>query len=112
MPFRSVVRDDGRRLRPQYQAINRKPARLLDKLPDRDNRAQNAHRINRSFQQVPALFFRANQERVSSLSIHRRLILSFKDAARFRFCLTRLSIEDSWLGVEDWMRRRNGLDSN
>jgi hypothetical protein len=57
MPFHSVVRDDGRGLNPQCQTINRKPARLLGKLPDRDNRAQNAHRINRSFQQVPALFF-------------------------------------------------------
>jgi hypothetical protein len=106
-----VVQDDGRRLHPQCQAINRKAARLLDKLPDPDNRAQNAHRINRSFQQVPALFFRANQERVSSLTVHRWLILSSKDAARFRFCLMRLRIEDSCLGIQYWMRRRNGLDS-
>jgi hypothetical protein len=57
MPFRSVMRDDGRGLRSQCQTIKRKPARLLDKLPHRDNRAQNAHGINRSFQHVPALFF-------------------------------------------------------
>ncbi len=107
VPFHSVVRDDRRWLHPQCQTINRKPARLLDKLPDRDNRAQNTHHINRSFQQVPVLFFRANQERVCSWTIHRCLILSSKDAAGFRFCLTRLSVEDSCLasniGCDDEM---------
>jgi hypothetical protein len=88
MSFHSVVRDDGYRLHPQSPAIDRQPARLRDKLPDRNDRAQNAHRVNRSFQQVPTCFLRTNQQCLGSLTVHRPLFLSSKDAAHVRLSKT------------------------
>jgi hypothetical protein len=43
---------------------------LARELPDGEDRAQDAHRVNCGFQHVPALFLRANQERVSSSVVH------------------------------------------
>jgi len=40
---------------------------LLRELPDRDDRAENQDRMNRHLDDVAALFFRANQKRVSGL---------------------------------------------
>ena len=40
---------------------------LLRELPDRDDRAENQDRINCHLDEVAALFFRANQKRVSGL---------------------------------------------
>ena len=49
--------------------------RLGHELADRQQRAQDENRINRGFEQVPALFFRSSQHRVrESFSLIHNLI--------------------------------------
>jgi hypothetical protein len=79
--FQVVLRHDRHRTQLPRQGIDRKPGRLRGKLPDGNDRAQDAHDISCDFQEVPALFFRVNQQFVSCVIVHKRLVLSLETPA-------------------------------
>lgn len=66
--FHNMLRHDryGRRWRDQV--FKRRRGRLPDELPDCDDRAHNAHRINRSFHHAPAFLLRADQQAIGRFS--------------------------------------------
>src|SRR6266576_2515726 len=58
--------------------------RLGHELADRQQRAQDENRINRGFEQVPALFFRSSQHRVrESFSLIHNLIFDSDSGMTF-----------------------------
>jgi hypothetical protein len=64
--------------------ICRQQPRLGHELADRQERAQGENRINRGFEQVPALFFRSSQQRVrESFSLIHNLIFDSDSGMTF-----------------------------
>jgi hypothetical protein len=107
--FQIVLRHDRHRTQLPPQTIDRKPGRLRGKLPDGNDRAQDAHGINRDFQEFPAFFFRVNQQFISCVIVHKRLVLSLETPAITAFVCCLLIIDNCF---EHWMPRRCELDSN
>src|ERR1700737_4223618 len=68
-PDRSITHNTVRPLSGSCRNVDR----LLRKLPDCDDRAQNAEKINHHFERAATLLFRANQKRVCGfeLAVHR-----------------------------------------
>ena len=80
--FHGVLRHHRHRLHWRDQAFIRKRGRLPDELPDRGDRAHNAHRVNYRFHYAPAFLFRADQEPIDRLSF---LLHNFKTPRSSRF---------------------------
>ena len=80
--FHGVLRHHRHRLHWRDQAFIRKRGWLPDELPDRGDRAHNAHRVNYRFHYAPAFLFRADQEPIDRLSF---LLHNFKTPRSSRF---------------------------
>jgi len=80
--FHGVLRHHRHRLHWRDQAFIRKRGRLPDELPDRGDRAHNAHRVNCRFHHAPAFLFRADQEPIDRLSF---VLHNFKTPRSSRF---------------------------
>jgi hypothetical protein len=112
--FQGVLRHDGRGIRVQCRAIDRRLTRLRNELPDCNNSTQDAHRVSDSFHDTPALLFRPNEECVCRFMsiVHKYADPPFfdEDVAGFSFCLN--AGDRSSLTFERWMQPPDGLDSN
>src|SRR5436190_22858452 len=71
---------------------NRQRRRLLRKLPDCRQRAEREKRVEPSFQNVSACFFRLNQQSVCPSLFHNCFPFVPNDATERCFCLSSLSV--------------------